>query len=458
MSDHEHIIVAGLLQRGNRIADVGSVTPEHFIDPEARQLFGLARSYHRKRGGKNTMDVALARGLLEKAKRSPARDSLLHLVEEYGRYEGITESEFRDALVGLSQAREHTILREHAAEAAEKIAAKDYDGGKRAMREGLIRANEADLNDDRPTDIRSAAEVAKARQRLDDRKPDDGHTFDIGMPWLTRLVSFKRRELTILGGYTADGKTTCAKSFAYHANQAGARVLFVALEMDKAEIETLFVAQHAALHVNERGVEWRKILDGSADAEQRRTYNLALDSFEVRHHEDVSEVTSASGAALHVWSPEKTITMSQLIDRARAIKEEDGLDIMAADYLELIEPDRDLGQYRLNVRDMAKQAKSAARELNIWNLFTHQIGRPGREKAEKRSPPHYQLGDLGESSGVEQAADTVVVVYTDDDLRSQNHARMGLPKSRKGRPHTVGKHILANYPISVVAELPMEDE
>ncbi len=451
---HDHVVVAGLLQKGPRIADVAGLTPEWFADKEASKLFHLAAGYHQKRGGKITLDLPLARSLLERAGGTKKeRAKLLDLVAEYEGFAPISDAEFRDALVGLSTSRERTVLRHHVAAAAEAMAEEDVEKAKRALRNALIGAEEVDVTDDQPSNVRSAAEIERERKRSHEIRPDSSGTFEVGLPWLTEKVRFKRRELTIIGGYTADGKTTLAKSFVYNANQTGARCLYVALEMDKQEIMTLFVAQHAST-LDDRGVEWSRMLDGTADLETKKRYHRALDDFEVKPYEDGLEVTSSTGAALHVWAPTKQITIGQYCERARAIKEDQGLDVAAADYLELIEPDRDLGQYRLNVRDMAKRFKVLARELDIWQLVPHQIGRKGRADAEKRTPPHYHLGDLGESSGVEQAADTVVLIYSDDDHKSENQARVGLPKARKGKTHTQGERVFADFPHSVIAALP----
>lgn len=455
MSDAEHTIVSGLLQKPSRIADVVALSPEFFVDPEAKKTFALALRYYEKRGRKNAMDMALARSTLERA-TGPGAPPLLRLVEEYATFAPVTEPEFRDALGTLVVDRQKRLIKDHGSKGLEAVLAGDLGLARQALRAGLLAAEDADPDDDRPADIRGAAEIEAERRALDTEEVVVGGSFDTGFSRLRRAVAFRRRELTIVAGYTADGKTHLAKTIVYNANRAGARVLFVALEMERREMRALFVAHHARAAIDPRGVLWADILTGNASRSDRKLYRKALDDFEVKKDgdRDSEKIVTAQGGALHVWAPRKTINMAQLSDRVRAMSEDEGLDAYVVDYLELVQPGRDLGQYRLNVKDMCEQNKALAREQDVWALVNHQISRQGRDAAEKRDDhPHYLLRDLGESSGVERAADTVLWIYSDEDLKEQNEARIGIAKARKGKVLQKGFHVVADFPHGFMAEL-----
>jgi len=205
VSDYEHIITAGILQRPSRISDVSSIKHEYFSDKEARALFAMVQTYHEKCGRRNAMDIALARSRLEDSK-SKLAPHLLYLVDEYTELDPVTDSEFRDAIEKLVTSRREGLLREHGAAALEAMVEGEYSEATARMREALLAADDTDLEDDRPVDIRSSVEIDRERRRTE-RPPEDGTLgFDIGFPRLMRATRFRRKELTILGGYASDGK------------------------------------------------------------------------------------------------------------------------------------------------------------------------------------------------------------------------------------------------------------
>ena len=216
-------------------------------------------------------------------------------------------------------------------------------------------------------------------------------------------------------------------------------------------MKVLFVCHHAAT-LDPRGVDYRAILDRTASPADKKLYKRALDDFCWTSHEDVLEGATPWGR-LDVWSPRKTITINQYCDRVRALNDDHGLNMSVADYLELMEPDREFRQYRLALYDMVKRIKSVARETETWQLIPHQIGRPGRDAAEKRQGHYYLMGDLGESSGVEKASDTVIWVYTDEELKEDKEAKVGIAKARKGRTLIHGTHVMADYSKAIMAEV-----
>ena len=145
--------------------------------------------------------------------------------------------------------------------------------------------------------------------------------------------------------------------------------------------------------------------------------------------------------------------MNQFWERARAVDADldDGLDMVVGDYLELIQPSRDLGQYRLNVKAQCDQSKAMARDLDVLCLMLHQISRLGRDAAEKRKPKHYQMRDLGESSGVERAADVILWAYNDEELTAEREFKLGIAKARGGKRLTYGFHAHANFERALIA-------
>jgi len=454
LSQSEHTVVAGLLQKPSRIASVKVLKQEFFKERFPCALFKYAVAYYKRRDGKNALDLALARSKIEQSK-SKISGELLDLLAEYERYEQITDPEFREALIKLLMAHKEEVIREHGTLALEAMISGKYDEATNEMRKGLLAAEDVQIEDDSPVDIRSPEQVADAREQAE-RPPDNAKGFDIGFVRLMRHARFRRQELTILSGYAADGKTQLSKAFAYNANQAGANVLFVALEMTREEMRTLFIAQHAAT-IDPKGVDWVAILSGEASKQDKKLWHRALDDFEIKRHDDHEEMETRGGK-LVIWAPRRSITQDDWVSRVRAARDEDDIDIAIKDYTELVKPGRgrDLKQYRLNLKDMIEEDKSLAREESarggIWVVDNHQISRSGRDSAEKRKPIHYLKRDLGESSGLERAADHIVWVYSDFDFKDDREALVGMAKARKGKELVHGYHVYADFAKAVIGE------
>lgn len=453
MIEEEHTIVSGLLQKPSRFFDIRSIKPEVFEDIETRSIVKIIFRYRNKK--QIDVDFPLFKAILERSKSDKA-PILLDLAKEYEEYDEISDSEFMDAVGRLTSYFRKEQAKKTGAKGLTEMVEGDWDSAKESFRSALDIAEDDFFADDRPTNIKLSSELDLERQNLM-KPPAQIGGFDIGFKKITSRVSLRKKELTIIGGYTADGKTQLSKTIAYNANMnSKANVLYVALEMDKREMLVLFLAQHAA-RMNSKGLYYRDILDGTASSDQKKLYLQAMEDFQIDSHDDTQEIQSAAGA-LHVWAPLKEINAKDLTDRVKSVKSDGGLDIVVVDYLELVQPTKELGQYRLNVKYLCERSKSLAREEDVWMILNHQISRSGRDAAEKRTPKHYLLRDLGESAGVERAADHVLWIYSDEDFKSNKEAKVGIAKARKGGTLKFGTHIMADYQKSLLGEIEEDDD
>jgi len=450
MIEDEHIILAGVLQEPHRFTDIKRLKAKAFEDKLNRLLFKFIRNYYRGRGDGAAPDLPLTQTLLQRASGKLSQ-KLLALTEEYEGYAEISKAEFRDALLATARRAKKTKVKKQAVKALEAALDGDFEDATEAMRAGVLAADQDDQDDARE-DLRSEGAIAQERRRILTAPKQKSAGFNIGFPRIMKKVKFRRTELTVLAGYAGDGKTQFSKAIAYNANTlSGANILFVAMEMERAEMVTLFVSQHAA-SLDSRGVRWTDILDGTATSREKKLYLRALDDFQISEDDEQSSIESERGS-LHIWAPRAQIDMDHFVDRAKAVNADSGLDIVVADYLELIEPAKEFGQYRLNIKGMCEQGKRLAREENLWLILNHQISRSGRDNAEKRQPPHYLLRDLGESSGVERAADHVLWIYSDESFKEEMEARSGIAKARKGSTMINGAHIFADFERSLLGPL-----
>lgn len=457
LREAEHVVVAALLQVPGRHAELPALPPEAFSDPQAKTLYKFVTDYRKHSGGRRVVDIPLARARLETSTR-PETLALLPVLDGYDAAP-VSDAEFADALATIQHGYATSVLREHSRHALEATLRGDADQARDQMRTALVEAEETAAHDEPPVDVRAEAAIEQeaGHVSLGADAPDPG--FDSGFPMIRGSVSMRRGELVILGGFSGDGKSSMSKTIAYNMNRAGASVLFVALEMSRREVLTQLVAQHAAT-MEPRGVPYREILEGTATPEARDLYLRALRDYGRPSVGPGETTTAIAEAPFHIWAP-ASASMERVLERARALKKRGGLDVLVVDYLELLAPDAGgafQDQYRLQVKRMVERLKSAARELDLLLIVNHQISRAGREASAKRDPePHYTLGDLGESSGVERAADTVLWIYTDENLKQFKQARVGIAKARKGRTCAHGFVIMADYERAVLRDLVMSD-
>lgn len=458
MSEHEQAIVAGLLQDPSRIGDLSGLAPEWFRDEGARALFRLALSYRARTQGRNGLDFALARARLERAGSDRAA-ALLGTLGEYEALERVTRSEFRDAVREIAQARERHLLREAVSAAADAIEQRDYDAVRRELRQGLLGARSAaEADHDQPQNLMGPSQVEEEIRELD--RPEESG-FDVGFPRLQSMLTFRRQSLTILAGFTSDGKSSLAKTWAYRASQAGAKVLYVSLEMTRREMRVLVACQHAAV-LSPPGVRVREVMDRKVQGEERELYlravrdlggSPAVESPAV----PPDEILERQAKNLWVWCPGGA-SFPEIEDQARALKDSEGLDVLIVDHLGLVNlPRQERGQLRVELKDLCDAFKRLARDLDLWGVGLAQISRKAREAAVSRiernqDVGYYVLGDVGESAGIDQAADTSVYVFTDDDLKDERVARLGCVKNRGGATLPRGYEILADYPRGNMAE------
>jgi hypothetical protein len=240
--------------------------------------------------------------------------------------------------------------------------------------------------------------------------------------------------------------------------RSGVRSLYTSLEMSKREVRCLLVAAHAAT-IDPRGVDWSAILDNEATREDRRLYARALLDFKVKEGagDDADHVETKAGGDVILWCPRRRPNVAQWCERLEILKREQGVTMGVADYLELFRPTRRTGEYRHDLTEMAYEFKDAAagddNDHGAWILLLHQINRAGRVDAEKRSPRHYLMRDLKESSGIEAAASSIWWIFTDEVLKSDLQARAGIGANRHGESLIEGTELHFNPRIGVVAEL-----
>lgn len=233
-------------------------------------------------------------------------------------------------------------------------------------------------------------------------RPDQRGGIETGLLDLdSKLAGLLPGELAVVGARPGVGKTALALQVCINSAGAGKRVLLVSLEMPREQLM------------------------------QRMLSNLGgVDSMRLRRRETTSDERSRlDGAALAIHrlriglvdgSAEMTLGRLRAIARRRAARS--GLDLLVIDYLQLLRHPGSENRWQ-EVGAISRGLKILARELRIPVLACAQLSRAAEGEGRPR------LSHLREAGGIEQDADVVILLCTDD---SNAPLRCEVAKHRSG--------------------------
>ena len=229
--------------------------------------------------------------------------------------------------------------------------------------------------------------VSLALDRFDRRQ--HGETADgvlTGFVDLDRVTcGFQNGELTILAARPSTGKTALALGIARNIVEAGEPVLFVSLEMGRADL-----------------------------AERLLACQGRIDSYRIRHgylnEEERGKLADAVKALrslpLHIDdNPHQTVL--RIAANARRLQMRKGIKLVVVDYLQLITPDDRKVNREQQIANISARLKHLARECKIPVLALAQLNR----EVEHRRGERPRLSDLRDSGSLEQDADTVMLMH-----------------------------------------------
>ena len=205
-----------------------------------------------------------------------------------------------------------------------------------------------------------------------------------------KLQGLKPEQLIIIAGRPAMGKTTLAMNIAGHnAIRAKKQVLVVSLEMSNGQLMDRFLAA-----------------EGKIPLQDIKSGRGAIGENGIRLSTAAGKI---SQSGLHL-SERPGLTMPRIRAMARRHKRRYGLDLLAIDYLQLVDEDGNTGNRVQEVSAMTRAAKLMARELQVPVILLSQLNRSLENRPNKRPI----CADLRESGSIEQDADIILFVYRDE--------------------------------------------
>lgn len=217
----------------------------------------------------------------------------------------------------------------------------------------------------------------------------DESRIGIGMARLEKITGGVRRgNLVLAGGRPGMGKTAFGISLALGAALQNHKVLFISLEMTKAEIAQRILSSG----LYERGaVEYTRMRSGPmTDKEIMRMCDVHAES-----------------KPIPIWlDAHSNATMAQIQGAVTFQKMRSGLDLVIVDYLGLMAIDRERSKVD-ELGDISRGLKTMAMRNDVCVIALHQLNRALEHRDNKRPG----LADLRDSGNLEQDADMVWFPY-----------------------------------------------
>lgn len=258
--------------------------------------------------------------------------------------------------------------------------------------------------------------LREAIEDIDRRCKDGGEVVGLksGFHELDRLTAgFQPGQLIIVAGRPAMGKTTFAMNIVENVIQQGKTVLVFNLEMTAVNLVMKSLASMGSMPYN-------LIRSGKIDD---HGHNLTAGAAKLMKK------------ALHI-DDNGSLTSQQVLSRARKVQQKIGkpLDLVVVDYMQLL---NDKGEGHERITRISRALKMTARQLGCPVIALSQLNRSLEQRPNKRPI----MADLRESGAIEQDADTIVMLYRDEEYnRDSEHkgiAEAIVRKNREGENATV---------------------
>lgn len=186
----------------------------------------------------------------------------------------------------------------------------------------------------------------------------------------------------IVGARPGEGKSIIGHNLAHHAARHDHPALIFSVEMGDVEVTGRLVSHGASVHMNQIS---RRALSAD-DWASFKTYRESAEVFPLY-------IDDRPG-----------LTLAHIVSTCRSQKRRTGLSVVVVDYLQLVKSDRSNASREQQVAHISRSLKELARELDVAVVIPCQLN---RRSVDRERP---SLADLRESGGIEQDADTVMLM------------------------------------------------
>ena len=237
-----------------------------------------------------------------------------------------------------------------------------------------------------------------------------------GFPYMDQMLSgFQGTQLIIIAGRPGMGKTSFAMNIVEHIGLVkNIPCLVFSLEMSADQLAT-------------------RLLCSEARIDSQLTRSGKMGAQEITKLAEAMKVLS--NAPIYI-DDSATITVTEMLAKARRMQKQSGLGLIAIDYLQLLQGTGRSENRQQEVAQITRSLKIMAKELNVPIVLLSQLSRASEKREKKTRYP--MLSDLRESGAIEQDADVVIFLHREDyypeDKTPENagKARIIIAKQRSG--------------------------
>ena len=204
---------------------------------------------------------------------------------------------------------------------------------------------------------------------------------------LNRLLDggMRKGDLHLVAGRPGTGKTTMMLNIARHAAELKLRVVFFSLEMPTIQLITRLLAGDSQISMS--SLRKAELRDDEWPALTEAMERLALPNL--------------------IFDDTPGLTPEQMTAKCERLNMEAPLDLIIADYLQLMNAARRFVNKNEEVSHLSRGLKLLARRLNAPVLAGSQLSRDIERRADKKPV----LADLRDSGSLEQDSDVVLMLF-----------------------------------------------
>ncbi len=256
----------------------------------------------------------------------------------------------------------------------------------------------------------------------------------------------RRGDLWVLGGRPGMGKTACAMRIVEHMSLLpGIRVGVWSGEMSDEQLATRMLSGMTDVHLHR--LRSPTLLDEHAALSDRDKHGRGP------QQQAVATWAQDLGNWPIVINTQPGITVEELGMWARRMQMTGGLDVLVADYLQLMGASDRRASPEQQIAHISKQLKVMARTLKIGIIALSQLNRKCEDRADKRPI----TSDLRASGQIEQDADLIGFLYRDvvyDEAADPEVAELIIRKQRSGPTGTIP--LAFDGPTATFSDAPIE--
>jgi replicative DNA helicase len=376
--DAEAVTIGSLLLAQRMVDDVVAtgLLPEHFFQPKWEAVYRTILSMHEQGRAISTITVADEMG--KAGEHMPDGVATLHEAVQKVATPG--SADYYAIIV-----RDHYLLRRLDTTGArlQQMAEQDGEGGT----EDVIARAESMIGE---LVAEAAGSLASTTDPISEALASLEHVPYVHTPWCElndAIGGWMPSWHYVIGARPSVGKTAIAGNIIKDAARRGWRTVMFSQEMPRTEVYLRLMADMGEVHLS-------RILHRSTRGDDDANLHAAADQLR----------------RLPIYIDDRSaLSLAQMRAVVKAQQRYGQPVLVINDYLQITRPSNSREDRRVQVDGMAQQSKNAARDLKVPWISLAQLNRA----IEGRATPIPTMSDLREAGGIEQSADTILLLHRD---------------------------------------------